>query len=114
MRPTGEHLAQDRGNSLRFLVDLLFAQSLHFESERAQLEISSPVVAVCLLPAVEPVAIGFDHEPEIPPDEIRLESANADVDVGGRQAMPPADPQEVALEVTAGAVAVDAFAEWEA
>jgi hypothetical protein len=56
----GEHLAQDRRDPLRFLVDLLIAQSLNIESERAQLEISSPVVAECLLAPVVFVAIGFD------------------------------------------------------
>jgi hypothetical protein len=59
----GEHLAQDRRNTLRFLVDLLVAQSLHFESERAELKISPPVLAECLLATVVFVAVGFDYEP---------------------------------------------------
>ncbi len=105
---------QDRGNPLGFLVDLLLTQSLHFESERAQLEVSSPVLAVCLSPAVVLVAIGFDHEPEIAPDEIRLVVADLNVDFGRGQAVSPADPQEVALEVAAGAVVENAFAERQA
>jgi hypothetical protein len=114
MSRRGEHLAQDRGNPLRFLVDLLFAQSLHFKSERAQLEISLPVLAVCLPPAVVPVAVGFDYETEIPPDEIRLILANLNVDFGQGQTVSPADPQEVALEVAAGAVVADVLTERQA
>jgi hypothetical protein len=68
----GEHYAQDPRNALRFLIDLLVAQSLHFESERAQLEISSPVHTECLLASVVPVAVGFDYETKVAPDEVRL------------------------------------------
>jgi hypothetical protein len=110
----GEHPAQDRGDLLRFLIDLLFAQSLHLESKRAQLEISSPVVAMCLLAAVIPVAVGFDYEPEVWPDEIRLVFANLNVDLGHGQPVAPADPQKGALEVTAGAVVVNVLTERQA
>jgi hypothetical protein len=60
MRLGGKDCAQDRGDPLRFLVNLLATQSLHIETERAQLEISSPVVLERLPAAVEFVAIGFD------------------------------------------------------
>jgi hypothetical protein len=114
MRPRGEHLAQDRGNPPRFLIDLLVAQALHVESKRAQLEISSPVIAERLLATMVLVAVGFDYEPEIPPNEICLVLANLNVDLGHWQAVSPADPQEVALEVAAGAIVVDVIAERQA
>ena len=107
----GEHFAQDRGDPLRFLVDLVFAQPLHFEAKRAQLEVAPPVVEERLSAAVVPIAVGFDYEPEIRPDEIRLVLANWNVDLGQRQAVPPADPQKVALEVAASAIAVNVLAE---
>ncbi len=107
----GEHLAQNRADSLRFLVNLLVAQSLHFKTERAQLEIPSPVIAKCLLPAVILVAISFDHEAEIAPNEIRLVFADLDVDFRPGQTESPADRQEVALEVAAGAVVGNVLAE---
>jgi hypothetical protein len=106
----GEYLAQERGHPLRFLVDLIVAQALHFESERAQLEISPSVVAECLLSAVVLVAIGFDHEADVAPDEVRLVLADLNIDLRHRKARSPADPQEVALEIAAGAVMADVLA----
>ncbi len=111
MRPGGEHPAQNRGDPLRFLVDLLFAQSLNFESERAQLEVASPVVAMCLSTAVVLVAVGFDHEADVPPDEICLVPTKSNVYLRHGHAVSPAGPQEVALEVAAGAVVADVLAE---
>jgi hypothetical protein len=107
----GEYLAQERGHPLRFLVDLIVAQSLHFESERAQLQISPSVVAECLLAAVVLVAIGFDYEAEVAPEEVRLVLADLNVDLRHRKAKSAADPQEVALEVAASAVVANVFAE---
>src|SRR4029077_19453614 len=100
----GEHRAQERGHPLRFLIDLIVTQSLHFESEGAQLEISPPVVAECLLAAMVFVAIGFDDETAVAPEEVRLVLADLNIDLRHRKAKSPADPQEVALEVAAGAV----------
>jgi hypothetical protein len=114
MRPGGEDCAQDRSDPLRFLVNLLATQTLHIESERAQLEISSPVVVERLPTAVVLIAIRFNHEPEISPDEIRLILAELNVDLRKRQAVSSADPQEVALEVAAGAVVWNVLTERQA
>jgi hypothetical protein len=60
---------------------------------------------------VVPVTVSFDHEPRLPPDEIRLVAADLDVDLRHGQPVSPADPQEGALEVAASAVAASVLTE---
>jgi hypothetical protein len=110
----GEHIAEDRRNPLRFFVNLVVAQTLHVETERAQLEISPSVIAECLLAPVVLVAICFDYKAELAPEEVRLVLADLNVDLGHRKAKSPADPQEVSLEVAAGAVVANVIAERQA
>jgi hypothetical protein len=113
MARAGEHLAQDLGDPLRFLVDLVFAQPLHLEAKPAQLEIAPAVVEERLFAAVIPITVGFDYESKIRPDEVRLELANQNINLRRRQAVSPADPQKVALEVAAGAIVMNVLAEWQ-
>lgn len=60
-----------------------------------------------MLDAVVLVAIGFDYEAEVAPEEVRLVLADLNIDLRHRKAKSPADPQEVALEVAASAVMAD-------
>jgi hypothetical protein len=105
---------QNLRDPLRFLIDLVFTEPLYFEAKRAQLEIAPAVVEVRLPAAVVPIAVGFDHESEIRPDEIRLVLTNWDVDLRHGQAISPADPQEVALQIAAGAIVTSVLAERQA
>ncbi len=48
------------------------------------------------------VAVGFDHEPLLPPEEVDEIGTDANVDLGRRQTVAAAEPQEVSLQVAAG------------
>lgn len=104
MRPGGEHPAQDRGNLLRFAIDLLFAEADNLQPKGPQLQIAAPVVPKGLAPAVIAVAIGFDDQTALAPEEVDQVGPDANVDLGIRQSLTLADPQEIPLEITAGAI----------
>jgi hypothetical protein len=51
------------------------------------------------------VAVGFDHEPALGPEEVDQVRPDSDVHLGRRQPVAATEAQEVSLEVAAGAVA---------
>ena len=55
---------------------------------------------------MEPVAIGLDNQATVPPQEIDDEGADPYVDLGFRQTVAPAEPQEAVLQLAAGGVPV--------
>ncbi|HEY6550106.1 MAG TPA: hypothetical protein VIY71_02780 [Solirubrobacterales bacterium] len=97
----GEHIAQDCGNPIRFLVNLLFAEPEHLESPCPEVEVSTPIIPKGLTAPVIAIAIGLDGEPSIAPEKIDQVAVNLNVDLGQREPVPPTDPQEVSLEVAA-------------
>lgn len=103
----GECRAQDISNSLRFIRDLLFAEPNHLETSRAQLQITGSVVLKGLAAPVVAIAICFYDQPPITPEEVDEMAANANVDLGDWQSLPPAKPQEVRLEIAAGPISLD-------
>jgi len=109
----GEHLAQNRCHPLRFLVDLLFAEPQNLESPRTKLEVPPPVVPKGLAAPVVAIAVRLHGKTTVAPEKVDEVRPNADVDPGKRQPMSSADPQEVALEVAAGAISANVLAERE-
>lgn len=103
----GEHLAQDRGDPLRFAVNLLFAQPHDLEAVSTQLEIPASVIHECLTTAVVAIPVSLDHDALPAPEEVDQERADAHVDLGRRKAVSPTDPEKIPLQVAASAVAVD-------
>jgi hypothetical protein len=107
----GEHSAQDLSNPFRFFIDLLFAEPENLKSLCPQVEVAPPVVAKGLAAPVVAIAIGLDSKPTVAPEKVDQVAANANVDFGRRQHVPPADPQKVSLQVAASAIAADMLAE---
>lgn len=72
---------------------------------RTQLEVAGAVGFEGDPPPVEAVAIGFDDQPLLGPNEVGDESSDLDVDLWSRDVVPPAEPEEHELELAACAVA---------
>lgn len=104
MRPGGEHLAQNRGDPLRFVVYLLFAKAKDLKPPSPQLEVAAPIVPKSLTPPVIAPAIGLYRKPTVAIEEVDQISTDPNVDLGHRQTMPTAKAQEVPLEVAASTV----------
>src|SRR5262245_28234556 len=105
MRPGGEHLAQEADYTSRLVIDLCFAEAEDLKSPLPQLEISRVIVRECLPATVISIAVGFHDDPPLAPQEVGLVRPHLDVDLRGGQSVPPADLQEVALQVAAGPIA---------
>jgi hypothetical protein len=106
----GEHIAQDPGDPLRFLIDLLFTEPKNLKPPRPQLEIASAIVPKGLAASVVAVAIGLDGEATVAPEKVDLVAPNANVDLRLGKSVSLADPQEVALQIAAGALSADILA----
>ncbi len=64
--------------------------------------------------AVIEVAVGFDHELPLSPEEVEEVGTDANVDLGGRQPVTTTEPQEVRLQVAAGSNPGVLVADWQA
>jgi hypothetical protein len=60
------------------------------------------VVVKAGAPAMEPVAVGFDHDARAAPEEVDLERADRDVHLRRREPVAPAEAKEKQLQVAAG------------
>jgi hypothetical protein len=63
------------------------------------------IVLEGLAATVEGVAVRFDRDPEVAPEEVDLAAGNRDIDLGRGEIVPTAEPQEDLLELAAGLLA---------
>ena len=82
---------------------------LDVEAKLPQLEVPPAVILKCDLSAVVSIAIGFDHEPLVSPEEIDEKGADADIDLGQRNAVTAAEAQEGGLEIATGSIGCVSF-----
>lgn len=88
------------------VVDLRFREADHLETSRPQIEIASSIILKCDAASVEGEAVRFDDELPIAPEKVDEVRADRDVDLRERQAVTPAEPQEVSLEVASRVIAL--------
>src|SRR3954449_8968565 len=73
-----------------------------------EVEVAGVVVLEGDRAAVVGPGVDLDHEPVGAPEEVDFPAAELDVDLGRRQAVAAVESEEGGLEVTAGAIALDA------
>lgn len=99
-----QNCPQGLGNLLRLLDHLPVAKAQDFIAALSQREVAGSIVLECIPSTVVSVAVGFDDQTLIGPEEVDLERANPHVDLRRREAMQSAEPQKHALELAAGAI----------
>lgn len=89
---------------IRFLVDLTFGQPDHLIAKALEIEVPAAIVLEGLFFAVVDVAVGFDDQSSISPEEVDEIRADWDIDFRRRQSVVTAQFQEVELQIAAGSV----------
>src|SRR5215217_537320 len=90
------------GDPARALRDLRPREAHHLPARNLELDVSLPIPLERRRRPVVGVAVHLDDEPPIPPDEINLDSLDADVRLGSRNAVAVAESEEAFLQFATG------------